>query len=401
MTSFLGGNPDAEKLYLRGKLQIDFIPQGSLAERIRCAQSGIHAFFTPAGVGGIVEFGGFPYQLSEDGTPLHLSKGREKRVFDGKEYLMEEAFEADYSLVKALVGDKYGNLRYRKASRNFCPAIAGAARITVAEVDHIVDHLPPEKIHTPGCLVDRIFQGDYNSRKIERLKVRYESQYNPGNESKAERPRNKICRRLAKELKTGMYVNLGIGIPSEVPPYLSSDVHVNFQMENGLVGGGPYPLLDNIDPDIINAGKETITAIPGYSISDSTEAFGMMRGKHLHMTMLGGMQVSTDGDLANWVIPGKKATGMGGAMDLATSSTNVIVAMEHINGGQPRILNKCTYPLTAKQCVKKVVTNLAVFEIRNRTMVLVEKDPSISLEELKKITPADYTVDPNLKDYQV
>eukprot|EP00826_Nyctotherus_ovalis_P052736 TRINITY_DN6753_c0_g1_i1.p1 TRINITY_DN6753_c0_g1~~TRINITY_DN6753_c0_g1_i1.p1 ORF type:complete len:203 (+),score=61.71 TRINITY_DN6753_c0_g1_i1:116-724(+) len=202
-------------------------------------------------------------------------------------------------------------------------------------------------------------------------------------------------------MESGMYVNLGIGIPSEIPPYIPPSVKVQFQVENGLIGVGPYPSPSDIDSDLINAAKETVTTLPGYSISDSAETFGMMRGKHLHMTILGGMQVSVKGDLANWYIPGKKATGMGGAMDLAASGAYVVVGMEHTSRGTPRILNTCTYPLTAKECVNRIVTEIAVLDVTDKGLVLIEKDPAVSLEKLKEMTPADYTVSKDLKDYRV
>jgi len=398
-TSFLGGNPTVEKQYLTGKIEVEFVPQGSLADRIRSAQANLLGFYTPTGLGNIIEHGGFPSLLNPDGSPKKYTKGREKAILDGKEYILEEAFEADYSLVKAYIGDKQGNLRYRRIARNFNAVMAGASKVTIAEVDYIVDRLPPEKIHTPGIMVDRIFESDYSSRKIERMKIDANDEL--VDNTMTDSMRDKISKRLAKEIKTGMYVNLGIGIPSEIPPYIPPSVKAQFQAENGLIGVGPYPSPAFIDPDLINAAKETVTTLPGFSLSDSSEAFGMMRGKHLHMTILGGMQVSVKGDLANWYIPGKKATGMGGAMDLAASGAYVVVGMEHTNKGKPRILNKCTYPLTAKECVNRVVTDIAVFDITDKGLVLMEKDPKISFEKLKEMTEADYTISKDLKDYCV
>jgi len=363
--SFVGGNPMCEKLYQAGKLAIEYVPQGNLIEKIRNAQAGIPAFFTPTGAGNLVEFGGFPTQCNPDGTPKVVTRPREKRNFDGRDYIMEEPFNADFSFVKAHVGDKYGNLRYRYITRNFNPLIAGAGKITIAEVDHLVDRIPPDKVHTPGVYIDRVYQADFIGRKVERLKVTYEDDFDSAEVSKEALVRNKIAKRVAREFKTGMYVNLGIGIPTLVPVYVSPDLDLNFQVENGLVGSGAFPTIDQIDPDLVNAAKETITLAKGHSISDSAESFGMMRGKHLHVTVLGGLQVSENGDLANWFIPGKKATGMGGAMDLA-ASLPVIVAMEHTNKGVPRILPRCKYPLTANNCVKKIITELAVFEINEK-----------------------------------
>lgn len=400
-TSFLGGNPAIEAQYLAGKVEVEFVPQGSLSERIRSAQANIGAFYTPTGLGSIVELGGFPCLLNPDGSPKKYTKGRKKAIFDGKEYLLEEAFHPDYSFIKAHVGDKHGNLRYRKISKSFNAVMAGASRVTIAEVDYIVDRLPPEKIHTPGILVDRLYQCDYNSKKVERIKIDSNDDVVDSRKTLGTSVRDRISKRLAKEMESGMYVNLGIGIPSEIPPYIPPSVKAQFQVENGLIGVGPYPSPSDIDSDLINAAKETVTTLPGYSISDSAETFGMMRGKHLHMTILGGMQVSVKGDLANWYIPGKKATGMGGAMDLAASGAYVVVGMEHTSKGTPRILNKCTYPLTAKECVNRIVTEIAVLDVTREGLVLVEKDPAVSLEKLKEMTPADYTVSKDLKDYCV
>lgn len=400
-TSFLGGNPSVEKQYLAGKIEVEFVPQGSLSGRIKCTQSNIKAFYTPTGLGSIIELGGFPSLQNPDGTPKKVTKGRQTAIFDGKEYLLEEAFESDYSFIKAYVGDKQGNLRYRKASRGFNPIMAGASKITIAEVDFIVDRLPPEKIHTPGIFVDRLFQCDYDSKKIERIRINDNDEVVDNTKAVSNSPRDRIARRLAKEIVSGMYVNLGIGIPSEITPFIPPSVKAHFQAENGVVGVGPYPTPSEIDSDLINAAKETITILPGFSVSDSDESFGMMRGKHLHMTILGGMEVSVKGDLANWYIPGKKATGMGGAMDLAASGAYLLVGMEHTTKGKPRILNKCSYPLTAKECVNRIVTDIAVFDVINKGLVLIEKDPKVSFEQLKGMTEADYTISKELKDYCV
>eukprot|EP00826_Nyctotherus_ovalis_P037267 TRINITY_DN3388_c0_g1_i4.p1 TRINITY_DN3388_c0_g1~~TRINITY_DN3388_c0_g1_i4.p1 ORF type:complete len:493 (-),score=116.69 TRINITY_DN3388_c0_g1_i4:131-1609(-) len=393
---FIGGNPAAEKQYLEGKVGIRYMPQGSLAEGFRMRQAGLGGFFSPAGVATPIEYGNSPLKLREDGTPEEVSKGLPKKTFNGKEYLMYPAFEqADFCFIKAYVADKYGNLRYKRSARNFNPDMAGCAKVTVAEAEYIVDRLPVDKIHTPGCFVDRIFEGEIFTHKIERLRLRSDESA----PSTSLTTRQKISKRAALEFRPGMFINLGVGMPVEVLPYLSHDCGVIFHAENGLVGAGDYPTFDEIDPDTINASKEPVTVQPGFSLSGSCESFGMMRGGHIHMTVLGGMQVSEKGDLANWMVPGKSARGMGGAMDLAAGCPQVMVMMEHCVKGQPRILGACTYPLTAKQCVTIVITEFAVFEIVKGRMILKEKDKGISLEALKKITPANYTVDPNLKDY--
>lgn len=400
IVSFIGGNDNAEKQYLNGEVEIEYMPQGNLVERLRSGQAGIDGFYSPTGVGTPLEAGGFPQKLRNDGTPEKVSEKFEKANFNGKDYLLYPSYKGiDYTFLRAYVADKFGNLRYRRSARNFNPDIAGVGKMTIAEAEHIVDRLPPDKIHTPGYLVDRVFQGSLFTHKIERLIVRYPP-LEGGEKPHPLKARDKIIRRAMKELKPGMCVNLGIGMPAEIPTHLPENHELDLQVENGIVGAGQYPYFNEIDSETINASKEPITVLPGYSVSNSTGAFGMMRGKHIHMTVLGGFQVSQDGDLANWMIPGKRAKGMGGAMDLAACCPKVVVTMEHCQGTKPRILPKCTYPITASKVVSTVVTELAVFNIENGKMILKEKVKEISLDQLKKITPANYIVDPNLKDYE-
>ena len=200
-----------------------------------------------------------------------------------------------------------------------------------------------------------------------------------------------------KELKEGFYCNLGIGIPTLIANFVIGKLDMDLQSENGIVGVGPYPKKHQVDSDMINAGKETITAKTGYAICRSSETFGQMRGLHLHMTMLGGMEVSETGDLANWIIPGQKVKGMGGAMDLVSCGSKVVVTMEHTSKGQSKVLPKCTLPLTGKGVVSKLVTEMAVFEFTPNWMVLMEIAPDVTLEKVKACTLGKYTVSPNLK----
>ena len=192
-----------------------------------------------------------------------------------------------------------------------------------------------------------------------------------------------IAKRIAQEVQNGFYVNLGIGIPTLVANYVREDIEVEFQSENGVLGMGPFPFEGEEDADIINAGKQTITTLPGASFFDSATSFSMIRGKHVHLTILGAMEVSQNGDIANWKIPGKMVKGMGGAMDLVASAENIIVAMMHTNKeGESKILTQCTLPLTGVGCVKKVVTNLAVLEVKNNAFHLLERAPGVSVEEI-------------------
>ena len=205
--------------------------------------------------------------------------------------------------------------------------------------------------------------------------------------------KNGIARRIAKEVKDGYYVNLGIGIPTLVANFVREDISVEFQSENGVLGMGPFPYEGEEDPDVINAGKQTITTLPGASFFDSAMSFAMIRGQHVHLTILGAMEVAENGDIANWKIPGKMVKGMGGAMDLVASAENIIVAMMHTNkAGKSKLLKRCSLPLTGVGCVKKVVTNLAVMEVKGDGFHLLERAPGVTVEEIKKATEGNLIV---------
>ena len=213
--------------------------------------------------------------------------------------------------------------------------------------------------------------------------------------------KNQIAHRIAKEVKDGYYVNLGIGIPTLVANFVRNDIDVDFQSENGVLGMGPFPFEGEEDPDLINAGKQTITALPGASFFDSSMSFAMIRGQHMDLTILGAMEVSQNGDIANWKIPGKMVKGMGGAMDLVASADNIIVAMMHTNkAGASKLLKKCSLPLTGVNCVKKVVTNLAVMVIEDNCFKLLERAPGISVEEIEAATDGDLIVEGTIPEMQ-
>ena len=214
--------------------------------------------------------------------------------------------------------------------------------------------------------------------------------------------KNQIAKRIAKEVKEGYYVNLGIGIPTLVANFIQDDMAVEFQSENGVLGMGPFPYEGEEDADVINAGKQTITTLPGASFFDSAFSFGMIRAQKVDLTILGAMEVSENGDIANWKIPGKMVKGMGGAMDLVASAENIIVAMMHVNkAGESKILKKCTLPLTGVGCVKKVVTELAVLEITPKGFRLLERAPGVSVEEIIKATAAKLIIDSEIPEMAI
>jgi 3-oxoacid CoA-transferase subunit B len=205
--------------------------------------------------------------------------------------------------------------------------------------------------------------------------------------------KNGIAKRIAQEIQSGWYVNLGIGIPTLVANFVNNNIEVEFQSENGVLGMGPFPFEGEEDADLINAGKQTITTLPGASFFDSATSFAMIRGQHVQLTVLGAMEVAQNGDIANWKIPGKMVKGMGGAMDLVASAENIIVAMMHSNkAGESKILKACTLPLTGVGCVKKVVTELAVLEIKDNKFHLIERAPGVSVEEIISKTEGDLVV---------
>lgn len=211
-----------------------------------------------------------------------------------------------------------------------------------------------------------------------------------------------IAKRIAKEVKNGYYVNLGIGIPTLVANYVCKDIEVDFQSENGVLGMGPFPFEGEEDADLINAGKQTITTLEGASFFDSATSFSMIRGKHVQLTILGAMEVSHNGDIANWKIPGYMVKGMGGAMDLVASAENIIVAMMHTNKkGESKLLKRCSLPLTGVGCVKKVVTNLAVLEVSINGFKLLERAPGVTVETIQKATEGHLIVDGDVPEMDI
>ena len=351
----------------------------------------------------IVQTGALPIRYNKDGSVAETSQPKETRQFNGKNYLLEESIFGDYALVKVHKADKLGNCQFRKAMNNFNEAMAKNAKYTVVEADHIVDvgELAPEDIHLQGIYVNKVIQSE-GERQIEKLTIaRDPAEMLKGGDSAVTARRERIVKRAAKEFRDGMYVNLGIGMPLIAPSYLPEGVEVILQAENGILGLGGYPSsADEADPDLINPGKETVTLNSGASVFGSHESFGMIRAGRIDLTMLGALQVSQYGDLANFMLPGK-VKGVGGAMDLVANpeKTRVVVTMEHTDKkGNPKILPECTFPLTGPRCVWKIITDLAVFEVHpTEGLTLAEHAEGVTVEEIRSKTLAPFVVADDLK----
>lgn len=399
--SFLGSNKKLEKQYLTGKIAVELCPQGTLAERIRAAGSGIPAFFTPTGGHTLVQEGAIPARYDADGNVVEYGKPRETRIFNGRPFLMETALPGDVAILRAWKVDKAGNCVFRYTTKTFAPLMAKAAKLAIVEAENIVEigEIDPNDVNLPGIFIDRIVPATEKSQ-IEILKTRSPEDGSEKEITKASsrtEGRDRIARRAAKELKHGFYVNLGVGIPTMAPSFLPPGEQVWIQSENGILGMGDYPLPDQVDPDIINAGKETTTLVPGAATFDSSESFSMIRGGHVDVSILGALQVSAAGDLANYMIPGKVFKGMGGAMDLVSNpdNTKIVVATEHVaKDGTSKVVQSCSLPLTGARVVSTIITDLAVFQVDRKkgTLTLTEIAPGIDVEHVKSKTDATFTV---------
>ncbi|RDW68244.1 succinyl-CoA:3-ketoacid-coenzyme A transferase-3 [Coleophoma crateriformis] len=297
IASYVGENKTFERMYISGELCLELTPQGTMAEKCAAGAAGVPAFYTPAAYGTIVQTGDLPLKHNSDGSVAVMSKPKETRIFNNKEYVMEESIMGDYAFVRVHKADRLGNCQFRKAQNNFNEAMGKNAAFTIVEADQIVEvgEIAPEDIHIPGIYVKKVIQAR-EKKGIEKLTFDKE-----GNEespvSESHKRRLRIIKRAAKELKDGMYVNLGIGIPLATPAYLEPGVEVILQSENGILGMGRHPKPGEEDPDLINPGKETVTLNRGASLFGSHESFGMIRSGRINLTMLGGLQVSKYGGI--------------------------------------------------------------------------------------------------------
>ncbi len=405
IASYIGENKTFEQMYLTGEIELELTPQGTLAERCSAGGRGIPAFYTPAAFGTVVQTGELPLLNNADGTPKQYSYPKDVKVFDGKSYLLEESIKGDYAFVKAWKADKLGNCQFRLTANNFNGAMGRNAMMTIVEAENIVEpgEIVPESVHLPGIYVKRVIQST-EEKQIEKYTFKKEDiEEDPlkalGSGEQAAK-RERIVRRAAKEFKNGMYANLGIGMPMLAPNFVDPDVEVQLQSENGILGLGGYPVKGSEDADLINAGKETVTLNKGAAVFGSEESFGMIRSGRVNLTILGAMQVSASGDLANWMLPGK-VKGFGGAMDLVSNpeKTKVVVTMEHTDKkGNAKIVRQCAFPLTGKACVSMIITELGVFDVDfAKGLTLIEIADGVTVDEIKQKTEAPFTVAEDLK----
>lgn len=400
VVSYIGENKYFEEGYISGKLNLCLMPQGTIAARVAAAANGIPAFYTPTGANTVLESGEMPKRYNPDGTVAEYLPPKEVRFFNGKKYIMEEALPGDVSIIKVHKADKLGNCVFHSTAHNFNNVMARASRFTIVEADHIVEigELKPNEITLPGIYVHAVIQS-LNPRIFEKLNfAKPEGTHVPEH---AMTKRDRIAKRAALEFKDGMYANLGIGIPVLAADYADPSIDIQLQSENGVLGLGGLPQPGEEDPDTISAGKAAATLRPGSSIFGSEDSFGMIRSGRMDLTLLGAMEVSSSGDLANWTVPGR-VKGMGGAMDLVANpeKTKVVACTEHVSRhGKPKIVEKCSLPLTGSRCVSVIVTDLAVFEVdlEKGGLTLTEMAEDTTLEYLKENTGCAFKVADDLK----
>ncbi len=369
--SFFTSNPEAVKAAQSGEMEVELLPQGTLCEAMRAGGAGLGGFFTPTSAGTV------------------LAEKRETRVIDGREMVLIPPIHGDVALIRAWKADTAGNLQYRMTENNFNQAAATAAKVVIVEAEEIVPvgELDPNFIHTQCCFVDYLVQATLTLEDLG------SSASVPTDNDDVDEARMNIARAALAELKPGDVVNLGIGIPTLVADLITPEHSIIRHTEHGMLGVGPRPASGGAMDYPVNAGKIPVSELPGASYFDSSISFGMIRGGHVDVSVIGGLQVDEAGNLANWAVPGKPLLGVGGAMDLSSGSKCLIVTMTHTSrDGAPKIVPTCDLPLTATNVVDVVITELAMFRYTDEGLVLVKVMPGSSLEEIAAKTSAKYSV---------
>ncbi len=367
--SFFTSNPEAVQAAQSGALTVQLIPQGSLAEAIRAGGAGIGGFYTPTAAG------------------TEIAADADVRIIDGKPFVFVPALRANVAFVRAWIADAAGNLVYRMTEQNFNRAMATAADLVIAEAEQIVPvgELDPDRIHTPGCYVDYLVQAHVTLDDLG------SSASVKGGARKVSESRMNMARRAFAELRRGDVVNLGIGIPTLVADLIRPEDGIIMHTENGMLGVGPAPEEGGALEYPVNAGKIPVTALPGSSYFDSADSFAMIRGGHIDVAIMGGLEVDEQANLANWAVPGQPLLGVGGAMDLAVGAKRLIITMQHTNpDGSAKIVPACTLPLTAHGVVDMVITDLAVFTFDDGRLTLAELMPGATLDEVRAKTTATF-----------
>lgn len=368
--SFFTSNKDAVAAAQAGRVEYQLLPQGTLAEAIRAGGAGIGGFYTPTSVGTLI------------------AEGKETKDIDGKTYVFEKAIRANVAFIRAWKADTAGNLTYRMTEQNFNTAMAMAADIVIVEAEEIVPvgDLDPNNIHTQGCFVDYLVEAhttleDLGSSASMKSSIK-----------KVDARRMNMAKRALQELKKGDVVNLGIGIPTLVADLIKPEDGIILHTENGMLGVGPAPTDGGGALDYpVNAGKIPVTALKGSSYFDSSNSFAMIRGGHIDIAIMGGLQVDEAGNLANWAVPGKPLLGVGGAMDLASGAKRLIITLSHTSrDGVSKIVPECTLPFTAMGAVDMIITDLGVFSFDEGKLTLIELMPDVSLEEIREKTAAEF-----------
>jgi 3-oxoacid CoA-transferase len=372
--SYFTSNREAVEAAQAQRIEIQLLPQGTLAEAIRAGGAGLGGFYTPTAHGTLIA------------TPGDV------RILDGRPQVFVPALRAHVAFVRAWRGDEAGNLTYRMTERNFNPAMATAADLVIAEVEEIVavGEIDPDHVHTPWLYVDYLVQAHTT---VEDLGSSGGRRAVGGAAVDVDAARLAMARRALRELRPGDVVNLGVGIPTLIAELLGPEDGITLHTENGMLGVGPAPVSGGALDYPVNAGKEPVTALPGASYFDSADSFAMIRGGHVDVAVMGGLEVDAQGNLANWAVPGKPLLGVGGAMDLASGARRLIVTMAHTDPkGSPKIVPECTLPVTARGVVDVLITELAVFDFSAGHLRLIELQPGATLEEVRARTAASFEV---------